>query len=55
MLGLLMMMPGEPGGTPDHAQILCSHWTIQENEGSLLARIEARAEAGAGSSVVAAW
>ena len=51
MLELLLMMPGEPGGTPDHAQILCSYWTIQDNGASSLARTEVRAEAGAGSSM----
>ena len=54
MLELLLMMPGEPGGTPDHAQILCSYWTIQDSGASSLARTEVRAEAGAGSSVDAA-
>lgn len=54
MLELLLMMPGEPGGTPDHAQILCSYWTIQDIGASSLARTEVRAEAGAGSSVDAA-
>ena len=55
MLELLLMMPGEPGGTPDHAQILCSYWTTQDNGASSLARSEARVEAGAGSSMDTTW